>query len=145
MIFLNAYRETVTDPHQALDRLRAAAGAGRLREICQRYGVGLLVAFGSAVRSSGTPNDLDLAVRFDTPRPDVLGLLDELSTIAGTSKLDVMNLASAGPVARERALVGAVPLVEQPAGSFARAQLAAIMERMDTAWLRRLDLDLMAR
>lgn len=48
-------------------------------------------------------------------------------------------------MARERALVGGEPLVEQTAGSFARAQLAAIMERMDTAWLRRLDLELMAR
>jgi hypothetical protein len=106
--------------------------------------VGLLVAFGSAVRPGTVPRDLDLAVRFASDAPDVLGFLDEVGTLAGTSQIDLMNLGAAGPVARERALVGGAPLFEESTGAFARAQLAAIMERMDTAWLRRLDLELMA-
>jgi hypothetical protein len=47
------------------------------------------------------------------------------------------------PVAKERALVAAIPLFEALPGLFAQAQIAAMMERMDTEWLRRLDLELM--
>lgn len=135
----------MSDPRQALSRLRAAAESGELRTLCRRYGVALLVAFGSAVRPGSTPRDLDLAVRFTSAHPDLLGLLDELGSLAGTSRIDLMNLGSAGPVARERALVNAIPLIEENAGEFANAQIAAMMERMETAWLRRLDLELMAR
>jgi hypothetical protein len=45
---------------------------------------------------------------------------------------------------RECALVGAVALYEAEAGDYARARMAAMLERMDTEWLRRLDLELMA-
>jgi len=135
----------VTEPREALDRLAAAAASGELRTVCERYAVDLLVAFGSAVRPGGSPRDLDLAVRPTVPGIDFLGLLDALATLAGTDRIDLMNLASAGPVARERALVGGLLLFEAVPGALARAQIAAMMERMDTDWLRRLDLDLMAR
>ncbi len=135
----------MTDPRQALDRLRQAANAGDLAALCGRYGVTLLVAFGSTVRDDPHPGDLDLATRFSTDSPDVLGFLDEISSIAGTSQIDLMDLARARPVAKERALVGGIPLVEIEARAFSRAQLAAIMERLDTDWLRRMQLDLMAR
>lgn len=134
----------MADPGQALRRLQAAAG-GELASLCAQYEVELLVAFGSAVRPGAVPNDLDLAVRFTTTQPDVLGFLDALSVLAGTSRLDVMNLASAHPVARERALVGGIRLHEGRPGAFARAQMAAMTERMDTEWLRRIDLELMAK
>ena len=126
-----------------MERLRAAARSGALQALTRRYGVSLLVAFGSAVRPEGEPNDLDLAVRFGAELRDVLGFLDALATLAGTDRIDLMDLAGAGPVARERALVGGDCLVEAERGEFARTQLAAMMERMDTDWLRRLDLDLM--
>ena len=135
----------VTDHRQALVRLRVAAASGELGALCRRYGLALLVVFGSVLRSGATPRDLDLAVRFTSAHPDLLGLLDDLGSLAGTSMIDLMNLGSAGPVARERALVDAIPLIEESAGEFANAQIAAIMEHMDTAWLRRLDLDLMSR
>ncbi len=48
-------------------------------------------------------------------------------------------------MARERALVEVDPLYERSPGDFANAQIAAIMERLDTDWLRRLDLELMSR
>ena len=56
-----------------------------------------------------------------------------------------MVLNRAGPVARERALVGGIPLYEGVSGAFATAQMAAVLERMDTDHLRRLDLELMAQ
>jgi len=121
------------------------ASAGELATLCDRHGVALFVVFGSALDPEADPGDLDLAVRFDTESPDMLGLLDELSRRLGSDDIDLMVLDAAGPVARERALVGARPLHQQRAGEFANAQIAAIMERMDTEWLRRLDLELMSR
>lgn len=73
-----------------------------------------------------------------------IGLLDDLADLAATGALDLMDLDRAGPVARERALVGCVPLYEREAGGFARRQMAAMLERMDTDWLRRLDLEAMS-
>ena len=45
---------------------------------------------------------------------------------------------------RERALVGPVVLDESEPGAWAAASTAAMLERMDTEWLRRLDLELLA-
>ncbi|MGH3312452.1 MAG: hypothetical protein ACRDP3_18015 [Streptomyces sp.] len=140
----------MADPREALRRLTASAVAGEngeLHSLCRRYGAELVVAFGSAVRTDATPRDLDIAVAFHRhgPQPDVLGFLDALGVLAETTTLDFMDLGRAGPVARERALVNGLPLVELIPGVFAREQMHAITERMDTAWLRRLDLELMAR
>jgi predicted nucleotidyltransferase len=139
-----SYGVTVSDPRTALRRLQGAARS-ELASLCQRHRVELLVAFGSAARDGdGTPHDLDLAVRFADSNPDVLGFLDSLSQVTNTSVIDLMNLATAGPVAKERSLVGSILLFEQAPGTLAQAQIAAMMERMDTDWLRRLDLELMA-
>ncbi|MDP9466742.1 MAG: hypothetical protein M3P31_05835 [Actinomycetota bacterium] len=54
-------------------------------------------------------------------------------------------LERAGPVARERALVQCVPLYESEPTAYAAAQVAAMGERMDTEWLRALDLETMRR
>jgi hypothetical protein len=56
----------------------------------------------------------------------------------------VVVLNGAGAVLRERALVGSVVLDESEPGAWARASTAAVQERMDTQWLRRMDLDLLA-
>ena len=55
----------------------------------------------------------------------------------------MLVLDRAGPVARERALVGCLALYESESGAYARAQIAAVGERMDTDWLRALDLETM--
>ncbi len=138
------YGICVTDLRQATQRLRRAAQTGELAALCRRHGITLLVLFGSAGKGAIDPHDLDLALESEYDSVDLLGFLDEVSEIAGTSKIDLMNLRRAGPVARERALVGTVPLVEAQTGAFARAQLAAIMERLDTDWLRRMELELLA-
>lgn len=76
---------------------------------------------------------------------DVLAVLDELAGLTGSDDVDLLVLDDAGPVARERALVGSIALFESRPGAYAEAQMAAICERMDTDWLRRLDLELLAR
>ncbi|MGV1007199.1 MAG: nucleotidyltransferase family protein [Dermatophilaceae bacterium] len=128
----------------AADQLRALADNDVLRRLCTRLGIELLVLFGSAV-SGEDPNDVDLAVRFARQsRPDLLALLDELYQLTRYEGFDVLDLARAGPLARERALVGAVPLHEARPGLFANTQIAAIMERLDTDEMRRVELALLA-
>ncbi|KAA2261907.1 hypothetical protein F0L68_14425 [Solihabitans fulvus] len=134
----------MSESREAFERLCGAATTGELGVLCRRFGVTLLVVFGSAVRPDGTPRDLDIAVRFSN-HSDVLGFLDQVGALAGTMRVDLMNLDRAGPVAREQALVGGVALFEEPVGAFAREQMAAITERMDTDWLRRLELEQLAR
>jgi predicted nucleotidyltransferase len=130
-------------PHQALERLRRASGA--LDDLCQRHAVRLLVAFGSATRPEAEPADLDIAVAFERGTSgDALSLLSDLVDLTESDRLDIMDLGSAGAVARERALVGCVPLFERQRGEFARSQMAAISESLDTAWLRQLELELLA-
>lgn len=134
------------DPHTALQRLRYAADSGELATLCTRHRIRLLVAFGSAVDETTLPRDLDIAVAFERhTTPDPVGVIDDLMRLAGTEKIDLMHLDRAGPVARERALVGTAPLYESRRGNFTRAQMAAISERMETAPMRRLDLELMAQ
>lgn len=137
----------MSDMRVAARRLRRFAEAGGFDELCERHGVAVLVAFGSAVRDDETQaRDLDIAVAFlDRDRTDVLALIDDLAAACSPAEIDLMDLGRASPVARERALVGGVPLYERERGDYARAQIAAIVERMDTEWLRRLELDTLAR
>ena len=135
-----------TDPGAALQRLRAAAEDGRLEQLCRRHGVRVVTAFGSAVRPDAAPRDLDLAVAFERGRDgDVLALVDDLSVLTGSDALDLLVLDRAGPVARERALVDCVPLYESEPMAYATAQVAAMGERMDTEWLRAMDLEALRR
>lgn len=102
--------------------------------------------FGSTAAGADDPRDLDVAVGFVPGAPaDVLGLLEDLVALTGIEAIDLLVLEHAGPVAKERALVGAVPLYQNEPCAYANAQMAAMLERMETAWLRRLDLEAMAK
>ena len=136
-----------TDPRTALERLRAAAADGRLGEVCRRHDLELLVVFGSAIDpDEPAPHDLDLAYRarrdaeISVPR-----LLADLVELAGSEDLDLLDLARASTVARDQALRAGEPLFEGRPGAFAGAQAAAMTLRMDSAWLRQLSLETMAR
>jgi predicted nucleotidyltransferase len=130
---------------EGLARLRAAAASGELDELCDRHGVRVLTVFGSTARGEPAPRDLDVAV-LSEPRTsfDPVGLITDLVALTGVQKIDLAHLNRAGPVLRERALVGAVPLFENAPGRYAAAQTAAIGERIETDGMRRLDLELLA-
>jgi len=131
---------------QAVRRLFAATGSGDLTELCTRSGIQLMVLFGSARHPDGDPSDVDVAVRFDRDAShDVLGLLDGLYDLTGYEGYDVLDLGRAGPLPRERAMVGARVLYEHRPGMFANEQIAAIMERLETDEMRRVELALMTR
>lgn len=133
-------------PAVALASLRSAAADGRLDALCERHDIRILTVFGSVVRTPGTARDLDIAVAFEHgANPDLLALIVDLTDLTSSDDMDVMVLNRAGPVARERGLVGCLALYESVPGAYANAQMAAIGERLDTAWLRALDLELMRR
>lgn len=138
----------MADPREALARLRAAAEDEQLAMLCRRHNIRLLGAFGSATDPDWPePRDLDLAVEFEPGADgDIIALMNDLMTLARFDRVDLLDLgrARAKPVARTSALVGGVPLYESESGAYARAQIHAIMQRMDTAWLRRLELELLA-
>lgn len=135
--------QTVADE---LKRLESAAVDGRLPGLCRQHRIDLFVVFGSALDPEAEPKDLDLAVRFGADsRRDVLRLLSDLAALTGSDRIDLMVLNAAGPVAREQALVFGRPIFQADRNNFANAQIAAIMERLETDRFRQLDLELMAQ
>ena len=77
------------------------------------------------------------------PAP-VLDLLDELAALTDYDGIDLVVIDGANPVLRAEALTG-VPLFEHEPGGYAVAQMAALAEKWDTAWLRELALERLAR
>ncbi|MBV9140850.1 MAG: nucleotidyltransferase domain-containing protein [Pseudonocardiales bacterium] len=135
----------VGTPSEGLERLRAAARSGELRALCQRWHVNLLAVFGSAGRGEPDPRDLDIGVLTEHGADfDLFGFVTDVIELVGLEEVDVAHLNAAGPLLRERALVGSVVLYESEPGIWARASTAAVMERLDTEWLRRLSLELLA-
>ena len=126
----------------------AAAAGGELAGLCDELGLRLLVVFGGTLQEgrAGRARDLDIGVswRPDAER-DVIRVMGALVDLLRFDGVDLMDLDCAGAVAREQALAYGLPLFEDRPGLFARLQMAAITERMDTAWLRRLSLERLAR
>lgn len=135
----------MSEPREALATLRDLADRGELDHFCEERGIRLLVAFGSvADRQRAEPGDLDLAVLIEDGVP-LVAVVNAFTSLLGTDAVDVVDVRRADPVLRHRALVGAVvPLYECERGLFAEEQIAAMLTYMDTAWLRRLDLETMA-
>jgi predicted nucleotidyltransferase len=133
-------------PLEALDRLRLASASTELARVCEHLGIRLLVVFGSAIHEERLrePEDLDVAVLL-AEGADLVDVVNGLLDLVRCDALDVMDLSRAGVVARAAALGVCEPLYEDEPGLFANRQMAALAERMDTAWLRLLDLELMAR
>jgi predicted nucleotidyltransferase len=139
-------------PAVAFERIVAAARDGRLDVICERFGVSVLTAFGSAIKASvRPPEDLDIGVMFRwgpppavTTPPDRIGLWAALADLTGCDAIDLVVLDVDDPVLRAEAL-GGIGLYERTKSLFAEARLAALGERRDTAHLRRRNLELMAR
>lgn len=130
--------------------LRGAVADGRLDAFCERHRLDLFVVFGSTADPDVVePGDLDIAVRCDPTsetRADVVAIADELARWLDLDVVDVVDLARADVVLRSRALgPRTVPLYEGASGAFAIAQMAAMAEEMETAPMRRRDLELLAR
>jgi|SRR5699024_1656369 len=130
----------------AAQRLLDRAERGELAALCERERIDLFVLFGSAGRGESNPRDIDVAVRFaENTRGDVLSLLDGLYRLTRYEGFDVLDLRRAGPVARDRALSEGRPLYQARPGLYGNAQIAAMMERMETREFRRVQLELLSR
>lgn len=111
---------------------------------CEEHGIALLVVFGSVLDEDvADPHDLDVALLVDSD-VDLVAVVSALTGMLRFDDVDVMDLRRAGVVARDQALSRGLPLYEREAGLFARDQLAAMTQRMETAWLRELDMELLA-
>lgn len=135
-------------PHDALRLLRQQARSGRLAALCNRHGVVLLVVHGSVTIADtlSEPGDLDVAFLGKRGHEvDVVALINDVIDVVRIDAVDVMNLDAAGPVARARALSPhSVVLFESENGLFAREQIRALTEAMETRPMRMFDLELMA-
>lgn len=138
-------RDAIGDGRAALRSLRSALSDDSLRQLADRHGLALVVLFGSAaLPDTDRPGDVDLAVAWKHDRrPDLLGLVSDLTELLGDA-VDVLHLDRGGPVVRQRALTRGEVLLELEPGAFATRQMRAVRDEMDTARLRRLQLDLMA-
>lgn len=128
---------------EALERLVEEAEAGRLDSFFADRGVELMTAFGSATAGEGPASDLDLAVSLE-PGSDLYALVADLIGLLGFDGVDVVDLRTADVVLKAEALGVCVPIFEARPGLYARRQMAALTERMETAYLRRRDLELMS-
>lgn len=132
-------------PWEGLERLRVAARTGELQTLCQRHHTTLLTVFGSVGRGEPDPQDLDIAVLTGYDEAfDLFGFVTDVIDLVGLEQVDVVHLNPAGPLLPERALIGSIIVFEDKPGTWSRASTAAVMERMDTDWLRQLGLKLLA-
>lgn len=135
----------MTSPAAALRHLRDAAASGALDAFCARHAVRVLTVFGSAARGEPDARDIDVGVLVERGATfDTLAAHADLVALTGTEAVDLAQLNRAGPVLRERALVGSVALFESVPGALADAQVFAIAERIETDPLRRLNLELLS-
>lgn len=135
--------KVTSDPYVALARAEQAVTDGTVARLGDRFGLRLLVLFGSVAEGGPAPQDLDVAFE-DEGNVDVVGLHEALYELTGFERIDLMDLGRAGIVARARALGRGVPLFEAPAGLFARQQMAAVTLLADTRWLRDVELEMLA-
>ena len=135
----------MTTPVQALDRLRRAATSGELGALSDRFGLDLVVVFGSTAKGAAAPKDLDIAVATRRGRrPALLELYEAFTELTGPCDIDVMVLDRADPVARYEALLGTIPLYEHTPGRYFELRMAALKQYAETAPMRDLSLKLMA-
>lgn len=121
---------------ESLDILNNAVADGSLERLCDRYGLDLVVLFGSAV-DSDDPGDIDLALAFGKDSgKDFLATLTDLQALVPGDHLDVMNLDVAEPVARYEAMTHGQPLFARTGADFWERQIFAINHYIETQPLR---------
>ncbi|MEU6858035.1 nucleotidyltransferase domain-containing protein [Glycomyces sp. NPDC046736] len=135
----------MTTPVQALDRLRRAAASGALEALADRFGLDLVVVFGSTAKGAPQPRDLDIAVSSRGGRKlALLEVYEAFTAITGPCDIDVMVLDRADPVARYEALLGTIPLYERTPVRYFEVRMAALKQYAETAPMRARSLELMA-
>lgn len=113
-----------------LSQLRTAA-----REMAGRFGLHLVVVFGSAARQEATPEDLDIGVQGAGP-VDVVALTNTLTQALKTQAVDVTDLSRADPLLLALVAREGQPLFEAEPGRFAHFVSVAARRFADTRKFR---------
>jgi predicted nucleotidyltransferase len=113
-----------------------------LADVCSRYGVSLVVLFGSHTKGVARPDsDLDMGVLVDKyplePERE-LALIRDLVYALRRADLDLTILNHANPSLCYQAARDGVPLYEREPDAFARFRFRAWKRFIDTARFRRL-------
>lgn len=127
--------------HQDLDTAtlleRAREG---LKGVCAKFGVHLLVLFGSHARGdSHRASDIDLAVLFGreiSPRQE-LEFLGAVTQACGTDRVDLVNARNATPLLLKEIASSAVPLYESSPGKLDYFRMVAFARFFDTEPFRK--------
>ncbi|RPF28966.1 hypothetical protein EDD32_3517 [Georgenia muralis] len=147
-VVVRSYSDVMGSAARTLRRLRAAKDSGALTELCRRRSIELAVLFGSSVARAPVrePRDVDLALSFRrSGAGDLLTAIEDLAELVGGDDLDVMDLASAGPVALHRVFTTGELLYQAHPHLFAERQIFAINHYIETAPLRRSVLESLTR
>jgi predicted nucleotidyltransferase len=138
---------TLPDAQALLESIRRPsfkpAPPEALARVCRRYGLSLLVLFGSHVKGRVHPNsDVDIAVLPEKRRrPNLLSLYVDLVPALGSDRLDIVDLRRAPPllawnVAREGVLLYAADAWEWTTYRIQAMKNWDDVRRFRRAWLR---------
>lgn len=137
----------MTSTRQAAATLLASAADGRLDQLSDQHGLSLVILFGSAAEPDAVddPRDLDIAVLpIDEGSFDRIACHTAFVDLLHDDRVDLLDLSTAGVLARARALGDGVPLYERTQGLYAREQMRAVGMAMELGWLTDLELELLA-
>lgn len=126
-----------------LDAMELRVEEQRLRE----SGICLLVAFGSRTEGKERPkSDLDLGVCYEPGLGrdliDTISIVTEALSVVDT-ELDIVDLDRADPLLLFEVASRGRPVFESKPGSFEEFRIRAIKRYYDTAWIRRLERDVL--
>lgn len=124
--------------------------------VLRAAGVRLVVVFGSAARGAGRPDsDLDVGVLFDGGgRPPLPGEPAEpfearreavADALRAGREIDLVVLDEADPLLLHEVAVHGRPVFEAEPGVFEEFRIRAIKRYFDTAWIRRIEADVLRR
>lgn len=113
----------------------------KLADLARRYGVSLVVLFGSEAKGAGREDsDVDLAVWTEkrlSPRREI-ALMAEMSGLFPGRTTDVAILNESSPLLRFEVSKAGVPLYEERPGAFLRFRLMAVRQYWETEKFRRM-------
>jgi len=104
-----------------------------LKDIFKKHGVTLAYLFGSLARNK-TNDDIDIAVL--SRQKNLLSLIEDISIILGTDRIDIIDLSQASPVMRMN-IIKSGKLIYKENGSIENEfESRVLKEYRDTAFLR---------